>query len=185
VHLDEETLHGYLDHRLNPDGLRRVRRHLRVCPICRSRMAGLQDLAARLAMVTDVPLSRDLVPSVLARLPRRRSAPLLGWMTLAEAAAGVALASSLGPRFVELLVAWMTPLESWALTSWAISMQAWLTAGWASLATDVRSLIYAAEVWIRPAPAGPQWMVALVGGVALLLGLVGNGVLLGPAARRG
>ena len=72
MHLDDSTLNELLDGRLEAEPTRQARQHLRACQDCRARRDQLQGLTASLAMLTEIPLRRDLVQPVLARLGQSR-----------------------------------------------------------------------------------------------------------------
>jgi len=69
MHLTEEQIHSYLDGLLEEPARRVAEAHLLACAECRRRADELQTLFAALDTLPDLPLSRDLTPVILAKLP--------------------------------------------------------------------------------------------------------------------
>ena len=76
-HLTETQLNEYLDHMLDATSRQRVQAHLEICEQCRAELAELETLFTALNQLTDMPLTRDLMPGVLARLPKPFNLPSL------------------------------------------------------------------------------------------------------------
>ena len=181
-HLTDEQLNEYLDGQLSPAGMTEATRHLATCDACQAHLAALQTLFTTLSALPDLPLASDLSGAVLANLPRRAPAwlrpVLLGQLLLAL-----------------LLLLWLWPYTQSQLATWtAASQQAWhalmanIPAGgpWAQLAAGWQTgQTTLANLWTqtRPGlvlPAG-QWL--LLTGLALVVWLLGNGLLLAQHRR--
>ena len=76
-HLTETQRNEYLDHVLDATSRQRVQAHLEICEQCRAELAELETIFTALDQLTDVPLTRDLTPGVLARLPKPFNTPSL------------------------------------------------------------------------------------------------------------
>jgi hypothetical protein len=187
MHLDDATLNEFLDRRLTRASLRQARDHLKSCAGCRTRLAALEDLTASLQALPEVRLSHDLVHPVLARV-RRRSAPrLLTWVTGLETLAGAALIATIWPRLEAALATVAAQLVPPTLAPWAESLVGSWGSNWAQWMADFRVMQVAADLWLRRLTAGSAmtWpLVFTVGAAALVLGALGNGVLLRLPARR-
>jgi anti-sigma factor RsiW len=187
MHLDDSSLNEYLDGRLEAEPARQARQHLSVCQECRARRDRLQSLTASLAMLAEVPLRRDLVRPVLARLGPKPAPAFLGWVTGFEAVGATALATYLWPRLAEAVTPVVNTVVPAAATLWSATVVSGLEDVWAQLALEIRSLAYASDLWLRPLTigSGTTWpLVLALGTVAFLLGVLGNGVLLRSPLRR-
>ena len=187
MHLDDSTLNEYLDRRLEAEPARQVRQHLRVCQDCRSRRDQLQSLTASLAMLAETPLRRDLVRPVLARLEPRPAPAFLGWVTAFEAVGATALATYLWPRLAETVAPIVNTVMPAAVTLWSSTVVSALEGIGSQLALEIRSLAYASDLWLRPLTlhSSLTWPIVLaLGTTALILGVLGNGVLLRSPLRR-
>ena len=76
-HLIETQLNEYLDQILDESSRQHLDAHLAMCDRCRSKLNELEMLFSTLADLPDIPLSRDLVPGVLASLPKVTQTPTL------------------------------------------------------------------------------------------------------------
>jgi len=77
-HLTETELNEYLDEMLDESSRISVEKHLTVCEHCRSKLSEIETLFSTLADLTDMPLTRDLRPGVLARLPKPKEPQIPG-----------------------------------------------------------------------------------------------------------
>jgi len=187
MHLDDSTLNEYLDGRLEAEPARQVRQHVRVCQDCRRRRDQLQSLTASLAMLAETPLRRDLVRPVLARLRPKPAPAFLGWVTGLEAVGGTALATYLWPRLAEAVTPILNTVVPAAVTLWSSTVVSSLESVGAEMALEIRSLAYASDLWLRllTIRSGLTWpLVFALGTAALILGVLGNGVLLRSPLRR-
>jgi hypothetical protein len=75
-HLTDSQLNEYLDGRLVADERRAVAIHLGSCDGCRMRLGEIQLVFDRLADLSEAPLSHDLTPAILTRIPQK-SPPFL------------------------------------------------------------------------------------------------------------
>lgn len=187
MHLDDSALNEYLDGQLDTEQARQVGQHLRVCQGCRSRRDQLQALASSLATLPEIPLGRDLVRLVLARLEPKPVPAFLGWVTAFEAVGATGLATYLWPRLAEMVTPIVNTIAPAAVTLWFSTVVSALEGvGW-QLALEIRSLAYASDLWLRPLTirSGLTWpIVFALGTTAFVLGVLGNGVLLRSPLRR-
>jgi len=187
MHLDDSILNEYVDGRLSAAADRQARKHLGTCPVCRARLVRLETLTESLEALPEVPLTRDLVRPVLARLAPRPGPRWLGWMTALEAVGGTALAAYVWPRLAEWMAPFAQQLAPAASVLWSETLTKAWDSGWSQLVVDVRSLEYAADLWLRSLSAGSVWtwpFILSLGVAALVVGALGNGVLLRLPVRR-
>jgi hypothetical protein len=76
-HLSETQFNEYLDQMLDDTSRQQVQAHLDVCKQCRAELAELEMLFSTLSELPDMPLTRNLMPGVLARLPKPMKIPSL------------------------------------------------------------------------------------------------------------
>ena len=129
MHLDEATLNEYLDRRLTAASDRRARHHLGACAECRARLSQLKALNESLETLPEIPLARDLVRPVMARLASRPAPRLLSWLTAVEAVGGTALAAYIWPRLAEWAAPFTQQLGPAAFTLWSEKSYAGLGLG--------------------------------------------------------
>jgi hypothetical protein len=187
MHLDDATLNEFLDRRLTRGSDRQVRDHLTACAACRKRLAALEDLTASLQALPEVRLTHDLVHPVLARVRPRPAPRLLTWMTALETLAGAALIATIWPRLEAALATVAAQLVPPTLSPWVETLVGGWDTNWAQWLADIRVLQGAADLWLRGLTAGSAmtWpLVLTLGAAALVLGALGNGVLLRFPARR-
>lgn len=67
---EEESVVGYVRGELSGDELASFERHLSECDACRERVSEIRELIGRLRELKPEPVSRDLAPDILARIPR-------------------------------------------------------------------------------------------------------------------
>ena len=67
---EAESVVGYVRGEVSGEELSRFERHLSECDACRERVSEIRAVVARLRQLEPEPLSRDLAPDVLARIPR-------------------------------------------------------------------------------------------------------------------
>lgn len=181
-HLTDEQLNEYLDGRLSLAGMAEATQHLANCAACQAHLAALQTLFTTLDALPDLPLATDLSGAVLAGLPRRAPAwlrpLLLGQLLLAL-----------------LLLLWLWPNTQSQLATWtATGQQGWralmasfpaggpwaqMAAGWQTVQTSL------ANFWTqtRPVLALPAGQWLLLTGLALVVWLLGNSLLLAQHRR--
>ena len=176
IHLDEFVLNEYADGVLTEAETQAVERHIADCPDCQTRLAELQNLFAALEMVEEVSLTADLSQKVLADI-QPRSSRWSRWVIGAQAVMALILSISLWPTVEAWLVTAPVLAEQTAnwwgqiAQSWA-DIMAWGTTIWQPSETTTYSLNLPAEQWL--------WLI----GLALLLWLVGNILLLQPQRRQ-
>jgi anti-sigma factor RsiW len=179
-HLDESLLHGYLDGELEDPARAGVEAHLAVCAACASDLERLRRVFAAIVGAPEVQLGRDLAPAVLRALPSvPRWVPSLAIGQLVGALGiGVAMLLGLGTgrilsgldtavgRLVGQLEAAADRLDqSWQLV---LQLSSALAAGPDVTLADLAT----SGVWVGIAAA------------AILLGFIGNGLMLGGVRRR-
>lgn len=86
-HLTEDQLNEYLDNLLDESAHQHVEAHLSQCADCRNQLETLKQVFADLDSLPEVPLTRDLTPSILARLPKKE--PVHIWTRALAAQWGV------------------------------------------------------------------------------------------------
>ena len=198
-HLSEEQLNQYLDGELGEAEYAAAAAHLAACAACRAEVAAGRRLFLALDELAPAP---DLVPAVRARLAGER--PSLTWrrgLALAlQMAAVVALLiwaatrpSTYWPGAAETL---LSTLQSWwgGLASWtaglATGLPRWLVELPGTLAAWPGMAWSSVQGWTAGLSAGSDLSLSLVQAVALgallvVVGLVGNLVLLRRAALNG
>ena len=90
-HLDNITLNEYLDHTLDESERSAADVHLQSCVECQAGLDQIQAIFTELDTLPEAQLERDLVSSVLARLPQRT--PIRLWTRAFAAQLGVAIGS--------------------------------------------------------------------------------------------
>ena len=75
--LTETQLNEYLDQMLDENSRQQVQAHLDTCKQCSAELTELEMLFSALDELPEVPLTRDLTPGVLARLPNSIQIPNL------------------------------------------------------------------------------------------------------------
>jgi hypothetical protein len=198
THLSVEQVQGYLDGELSGVEYADAAAHLAACAECRAEVAAVRRLFLALDELVPAP---DLVPAVRARLASERPVTVWQWLAPAlQAAAVVALllwAATRPPAYWpgaaetlrSTLQSWWDGLASWAaglaagLPRWLVelpgALSAWPGAAWGAVQGWAAHL----SAWSGPA-LSPDFMVVLVA-VLVVVGLVGNLVLLRRAALNG
>ncbi len=98
-HLDETLLNEYLDDAMPAAARRDVEAHLQGCADCRSRLDDLRFVFSSLAALPEEAPARELVASILARLPRRRLGDIWRLAFAAQTVAALAALLWLAPTF--------------------------------------------------------------------------------------
>lgn len=175
-HLTDEQLNEHLD---AGAGESSIARHLDACPACRARLEELRAVFTALESLPDLPLSRDLAPSILARLPAVwsglafRPAAAQKWIITAQALGALAIAAWLSSS-LELptaLFAYQPP----SLDSILASFFALLSSFDDQLSTFT---LPTAVIDLQ------STTVLMLAAAAILLGVVGNGILLRATPRK-
>lgn len=174
-HIDEWVFYEYLDEVLDAAAAQSVATHLASCPSCQEQLARQKRLFATLGSLPEAPLTIDLTPKVMGRL-RPQPKPFLPgwwrWVLLGEGIAAAALLLLLLPTIRPLIggVSFTFPaaeISNQLLRFW-VEMGSVLTLTWpaSSLNSAVPFII---------------WAVIL--GLGILVGLIGNSLLLPPLLR--
>lgn len=176
-HLNDTLLNEYLDEMLGESARRRTEAHLSACPPCRARLDDLRTVFRTLGLLGEQPPARDLVPGVLARLPRPPLSPGRRIALAIQAGAALGLLGALVRPLAGL------PGRMTGLASFLEKMRAGLPAirppalAWPELPVpEVAISLPDLSAWSLPLPA-PAAFAALLA-VVVLWGL-GNARLLG------
>ena len=176
IHLDEFVLNEYADGVLAAVEVQAVENHLESCPECRARLTELQGLFAVLDAVSDIPLMSDLSPSVLAEIE-----PIAvwwhRWVIVLQMVTAVIFSILLWPA-----------VETWLATSGTFTQE--ITNWWIQIALSWEELVaWGTAVFQQVDTINPsfnlpteQWFWLI--GSALLIWLLGNGLLLNPKQRQ-
>ncbi len=188
-HLDELTLYEYLDGELAAAASQAVIAHLDTCPECQASLVQAQTLYTTLSELPEQSLTRDLAPAVLNAI-RQGTRPVVPWwwvwVLLAEGFAAALLSLILRPNLFPPLPTWIPPLST-ALSLDGLS-RLFLT-GWSEL-QQIFTLTWPALPPVILAVPLMAWPGIL--GLALLVGILGNGLLwrmvlspISPPSQRG
>lgn len=187
AHLTEAQLHEYLDGELQPATKARADAHLEGCGACHARLAELESLFADLAQAPDRPLERDLAKAVVATLKARRSeSRLIARLAGAQVALG-AFVASVGLLLMggmRLPTGMERDILAW-IDGWMVEAQAIEQTVADALAELYGALLRFSAPWPLAPPADLEsWLFWAPGlGLALVIWLVGNGVLLRERGR--
>ncbi|NIM96344.1 MAG: hypothetical protein GTO18_21815 [Anaerolineales bacterium] len=185
-HPDERVLHEYLDGELDPNLREKLDTHLVSCSECSERLDNLSVLFQRLESVPELPLERDLTPSVerAIRSNQQRQGLLVpravGWVIIAQSMAAA------------LIVALLWPFLSEGVSTifGNLSTPPALIASWNTILELEHVLASVVDSLIRSIPDGLEghaqfpsislsstslWVLV---GIGALLWLIGNGLLL-------
>jgi anti-sigma factor RsiW len=186
-HLDTYQLNEYLDGCLDPGGLVEIEKHLEACPTCRQRAADLRSIILDLEALPDIPLERDLSQEVLAAIQSTDNFwGQLKWGVAVQAIVALVIMAlalpsiskiwqpgwddlqlALNSQFSEvreiLAVDWTLQISIWQM-NWSQWSSAWQRA----------SFLETTQIVI--------WPIFLV---AIVLFVVGNGLILHKVARNG
>jgi hypothetical protein len=101
-HLTENQLNEYLDHLLDEQTRQGVEFHLAQCADCRNQVEALKQVFADLDTIPEIPLTRDLTSTILARLPQDE--PIRVWTRAFAAQWGVVVGTLiwLGTQLIPL-----------------------------------------------------------------------------------
>jgi anti-sigma factor RsiW len=181
-HVAEHELQAYLDRELGMERQHEIEGHLRVCGSCRETLVGWESLFDQLESIRDVEMSRSVAPQVVAQVraqitQQRR----LRWLVGAEIVAVGALALALESR--GLVSGGLVRLSR---TSQAIepvlsilyaSFRLEAAGQWAQVTGTLEPLRSALMNWQPVSLPEAPWMIIML--AAIMLGLIGNGLLLG------
>ncbi|MFZ5919502.1 MAG: anti-sigma factor family protein [Chloroflexota bacterium] len=171
-HPTEDLLNQYLDGLLAETSRQQVELHLARCAGCRARLDEIQFVFASLESLPEIRLTRDLTPAILAKLPQRPAirlwSPWLAaqWGSLAGVLFWLGMqAAQFIPRFDVVL-----PKPDFRLLASEVML---LASHSKSSIFDLPSLSF--TNYQLPFTTAT---IVLFGVSALLLGVVGNAVLL-------
>ena len=180
-HLGDEAIYDYLDRSLGGQARIEAERHVQSCPECALRLREAQALFAQIASMPAPRLATDLAPGVVASLQAARKASVRWrWVLAGQAAAAIAALAALGvylQRWVEQVLhdpAFVAVRQAGALLLADVS-------GWLAPFLDLvpSSPMRMAPLRLSlPHLQGPVSGWAALAGTALLLGVLGNALLL-------
>jgi anti-sigma factor RsiW len=189
-HLSDERLYEFLDAALGPAQGGAVEGHLAECPECAGRLARLRALFVELDALPDLPLARDLAPSILVRLQPASNGltnvTALRWAVAIQLIVAAALIVAVWPSLTELTRALVSPsLMTQSLTMFA-GLRGALAELWASGLVTLNAHIAQSLDRLQNLPSLPLAQIAWLPliGAASLLWLVGNGLLVLPTIVR-
>lgn len=178
THVDEVTLHAYLDDALEAHVRARVEVHLARCAVCAEQVEWWRAFFATVEALPDEPLKRDLASDVLAAL-QPDSTPLQLWGLLALQVVTALVLLLVARPWVASLFATVRVAD---VTVWALAeaMGDALEAQMGTIlaAADTAGRLSAPLTRVLPVPTLPPlaWGLLLAG--ALVFWLVANGLLL-------
>ena len=180
-HIGDEAIYDRLDRSLSAQAMADIDRHVQGCPECARRMREARALFRRLADLSAPPLEADLAPRVIhSLLAARGSAVRWRWVLAGQAAAAAVALAALSAH-----------LESWIMqalrdpafmavrqagTQFLAESSAWL-APFLDLVPSLPTRLAPIRLPL-PHLEGPEYGWAALAGSALLLGLLGNLLLL-------
>lgn len=170
-HLDELTLYEYLDGELDAAASQSVSSHLTTCPVCQTQLTRLQQLFTTLDGLPEALLMVDLTPRVMTAIRPAMKPALPTWWRWAVVGEGVAAA-------LLALVLW--PFVSTLLDTLPISLSlSELTTLLLTLWTEWQQNFILEWPVLPPLTLAVPIIVWLgVLGLGLLVGVLGNGLLL-------
>jgi predicted anti-sigma-YlaC factor YlaD len=179
-HLDESLLHGYLDGELEDPARAGVEAHLAVCAACASDLERLRRVFAAIVGGPEVQLGRDLTPAVLRALsPIPRWVPSLAIVQLVGAV-GIVAAMLVGLGSGRVL----SGLDA-AVGRFVGQLEnggEQLGLAWQELLRLSSALAGGPNIALAELANTGAW-VALAA-AAILLGFIGNGLMLGGVRRK-
>jgi len=180
-HLSEEAVYDFVDGGLGPVARTEAERHLRSCPECARLLRRAELLFARLETAEPPRLDRDLAPGVVANLQAARTSSMRWrWALAAEAAAAVVAFAALSFRLHSWIDALLVHPGFLTLRDNGLRLvaeaSAWL-APFVSFIPSYPSRLASMRIALPHLEGPVQWWGALAV-TALLLGLVGNALLL-------
>ncbi len=180
-HLGDEAIYDYLDRSLGGQARIEAERHVQSCPECALRLREAQALFAQIASMTAPRLATDLAPGVVASLQAARKASVRWrWVLAGQAAAAIAALAALGAY----LQRWVDPVlhdPAFVAVRQAGALLLADVSGWLAPFLDLvpSSPMRMAPLRLSlPHLQGPVSGWAALAGTALLLGLLGNALLL-------
>lgn len=184
MHLTDDLLNEYLDAALAAEERARAEQHLALCPECAARLDAMRTLFSTLEALPAIPLTRDVVGEVLARLapPAPILRPAFNWVFALQGLVALVLLALAAPFVVgNLAPAELTAL-SLPVTQFTMDLLAGLQAQWQSLISTftlvgAQSLV-GARALTAPLTEAPIMLLGAVAAGLVLLWLLGNGVLL-------
>lgn len=182
-HIGHEAIYDYLDRTLGAQAMAEIDRHVQHCAQCARAMQEARVLFEGLPTLGTPPLQADLAPRVITSLlAARRSAVRWRWVLAGQAAAAVVGLAALGVRLEEWLVQALHDPVLVAVRQAGPRFLAELSAWLAPFLALIPSLHTRLAPLRLPLPHldGPAAGWAVLAGSALLLGVLGNSLLLRP-----
>jgi len=182
-HIGPEAVYDYFDHKLAAQAMTEIDRHVQRCAMCARAMQEARTLFEGLPNLETPPLQVDLTPRVITGLlAARRNAVRWRWVLAGQAAAAVVGFAALGVRLEEWLV---RALQDPALVAIRQAGPRFLAelSGWLAPFLDLIPTLPTRLAPMRlhwPQLEGPAAGWGVLAGSALLLGVLGNALLLRP-----
>lgn len=184
MHVDEPTLHAYLDDELDAAARAAVEQHVAGCPACRARLAQWRGLFATVEAVPDVAAVPDVSERVLAELASQQAPRWLRPLLVAQVAAALLLLAWLWPSLWEALARpfWAgLAMPRLPAPEWATALAAW-PSRW--LSTGLADLVGAWPDIDLPVLALTTSQWAVLAGLVAVAWLLSNGWLLKKETRK-
>jgi hypothetical protein len=180
-HPSEEAIYDLADHALSPEAMIEAQEHVRACPECTRSLRRAEALYARLEQAGAPRLDRDLAPLVVANLQSARTnRARWGWVLAAEAVAATVALAAFGIRLEHWIHALPIDPGHLALRPQGLRLLAEVSS-WLAPLLDLIPSFPARLAPVRvalPNLEGPPEGWAGLAAAAMLLGLVGNALLL-------
>jgi hypothetical protein len=180
-HLGDEAIYDYMERSLGGQARIEAERHVQSCPECARRLLEAQALFAQIASVTAPRLATDLAPGVVASLrTARKTSVRWRWVLAGQAAAATAALAALGVNLHRWLDQALRDPAFLAVRQAGAQLLADVS-GWLAPFLDLvpSSPMRMAPLRLSlPHLQGPVSAWAALAGTALLLGLLGNALLL-------
>jgi anti-sigma factor RsiW len=180
-HLGDEAVYDYVDRALSSAAMTEAERHVLTCPECARRVRQVELLFARLETLDSPRLDRDLAPGVVVGLQAARKRSVRWhWVLAAQASTAIVALAALGFNLDRWVNALLNDPAYLALRQSGLRLvaeaSAWLTP-FLAIIPSLPTRLAAIRISL-PHLEGPVQGWAGLAVVALLLGLVGNAVLL-------
>ena len=180
-HLGNEAVYDYLERSLSGAAMIEAQRHLQGCPECDRRLREARALFAQIADLAAPPLEADLAPKVVASLKTaRRSAVRWRWVLGGQAGAATVALAALGGYLQQSMERALHDPAFLAIRQTGAQLLVEVS-GWLAPFLDFVPAFPMRLVPLRlPLPhlQGPASGWAALAATALLLGLLGNVLLL-------
>ncbi len=181
-HPDEFRFHEYLDGELSSAAQTEVESHVAACAACSRTLAELQTLFEQVEGLPELELGIDLSPQIVARLERPAlTLPAIRWVAVVQVLMAILLLAAAWPSFQLFTSSWPEPSQLSA--DWQVALAeriGVLGEQWSVIWEGVDLFVssQAEALMAGPGLMLPQLGLTLLAASALLVWLVGNGLLL-------